>query len=397
MDIPIDQNVPFKILVEFVGGGGHHPQHSRDDWRLLEEKYGEQVYARLIHTLTHLEFDASTAKDYWHRLLDHRDQLSQALGRDVGMPVALCDFFTNLEPKFQNMGFVEVTFLLHNERNMLVDELTGLHNRRFCHHMLKKQVEHTKRTGEPFSLILMDIDRFSDFNRRNGMNTGNQALIDLGRVLMKNTRAVDHIIRYGGDEFAIILPDSGKDEALLTAERHREAIAAHNFAGAERLPSGQLTVSIGVATHPVDGHDALELFQRVDEALFRGQDRPNHVFGCHPNQRSCPRYPLYVEMLYRLQGVITAVDTIAKTRDISLGGLMCSTQEPLSVGVSLLVQLTHPDHPLEMVEFEAKTVRLSTDPDSPESYHIGVSFELNSEEQKKTLHRLVAKQMDGLH
>ena len=132
--------------------------------------------------------------------------------------------------------------LFYPERANLVDRTTKLFNRRFFDISLARELSRCERYGHTFSLMFVDIDGFNDFNRSNGAVRGDEALAEVARLLAHNLRKADYVTRYGGDEFAVILPGIDVEEAGKVAEKIRVAVEGCEFFSG----SGGLTASIGV-------------------------------------------------------------------------------------------------------------------------------------------------------
>lgn len=147
------------------------------------------------------------------------------------------------------------------------DSLTNLYNHRMFYALLQDEMARTRRFGHPVSLLMLDIDHFKRVNDSYGHQAGDAILKGLSGLLVRHARAVDRVCRYGGEEFTVILPETGADTAFETAERLRTAVAHHLFdAGGGKMVG--ITVSIGVATCPQQT-DALEgLVKAADVALY---------------------------------------------------------------------------------------------------------------------------------
>lgn len=148
------------------------------------------------------------------------------------------------------------------------DALTGLYNHRYFYQRLDEEIERARASGRPVALLMLDIDYFKLYNDTQGHTRGDAVLQGVAQLLRENSRESDVICRYGGEEFAVILPGAGEEEAAGVAERVRRAVAGHLFEGGEGQPGGRLTVSIGVAVFPDDADDAGELVERADQALY---------------------------------------------------------------------------------------------------------------------------------
>jgi diguanylate cyclase (GGDEF)-like protein len=141
------------------------------------------------------------------------------------------------------------------------DPLTGLANYRHLIDVLEAEIERSGRTGREFSVLLLDLDGLKSVNDRFGHLVGSRALRRLAEVLRVHSRAVDTPARYGGDEFALVMPETGANAARFVAGRVRERLANQ-----EEQPS--ITVSVGVAVYPSSGMTAERLLMAADEALY---------------------------------------------------------------------------------------------------------------------------------
>ncbi|HZT57372.1 MAG TPA: diguanylate cyclase [Pyrinomonadaceae bacterium] len=152
------------------------------------------------------------------------------------------------------------------------DHLTGLANLRRFERQLEREVARTARYGRPFCLLLIDVDNFKEVNDANGHDAGDEALRRVANVIQSGTRGIDTGARIGGDEFAVILPETGLARGLEVAERLRGEIAALGAQGV-----GRITASIGVAELPSCAREGEGLRAAADAALYEakrgGRDR----------------------------------------------------------------------------------------------------------------------------
>ena len=153
----------------------------------------------------------------------------------------------------------------------LTDLLTGQWNRRALQLAIHKEVARSRRSGAPFSLILLDIDHFKDLNDVHGHAVGDAVLMEVAEVVRRGLRDGDELGRWGGEEFMVVAPETGPDQALKLAERLRARLEAH------RWSRGPVTASFGVTAYR-RGDDLEPLFARADEALYRAKQRGRN--GC---------------------------------------------------------------------------------------------------------------------
>jgi len=157
--------------------------------------------------------------------------------------------------------------LFEQVRSMAVsDPLTGLANYRRLISVLEAELDRSRRTQRSFSIVLLDMDGLKTINDHYGHLTGSRALVRLGKILRNHSRAIDTAARYGGDEFALVLPEAGKDLASRVVSRIRERLAA------ETEPPA-LSVSAGVAAFPEDGDSPEKLLGAADRALYAMKHR----------------------------------------------------------------------------------------------------------------------------
>ncbi|TAK35428.1 MAG: diguanylate cyclase [Chloroflexota bacterium] len=152
------------------------------------------------------------------------------------------------------------------------DGLTGLHNHRYFQERAEAEISRCARTRRPLSLLFCDLDSFKSFNDANGHPLGDQALQDVAAIINASKRATDVAARYGGEEFVVILPDADVDAAVAIGERIRLQVSKHAFES--RVGTAfSLTISIGVASFPRDGHSKAELVEKADWAMYEAKRR----------------------------------------------------------------------------------------------------------------------------
>lgn len=161
----------------------------------------------------------------------------------------------------------EIEELQHQLREQAIrDSLTGVFNRRYLEESLTRELARVKRSNELLSVAMLDIDRFKQFNDTHGHAAGDHMLQSLATILQANTRAADIVCRYGGEEFAVVLP--GASESIARARMEFCRLAFEQQTLAHNGLSLQATVSAGIATFPQDGEDVSLLLDRADKALY---------------------------------------------------------------------------------------------------------------------------------
>ncbi|MEW6001404.1 MAG: diguanylate cyclase [Nitrospirota bacterium] len=159
----------------------------------------------------------------------------------------------------------------HLRELSVTDSLTGLFNRRYFEERLFEELQRSERHALSFSLAMIDIDDFKLFNDTEGHLAGDEVLKNIAKISKDSLRVIDVIARFGGEEFAVIMPQTEKDEAFLVAERIRKSIKERLPCFWKIFPKKNITISIGVATFPIDGKDRKELIRNADKALYRGK------------------------------------------------------------------------------------------------------------------------------
>ncbi len=226
---------------------------------------GLRFFSDLLYSITHQYFPPEVAEDLWTEVLRHKNGLSTALGRNVRIAVAALDYLSNITG---NMGSATLVGEAHIEEIVglsLRDGLTGLFNHTFFYQQIDLEVRRYVRYGTLVSLVLIDIDDFKEVNDTYGHREGDRILAAMGRTLMRMARDSDICCRYGGEEFAVILPLTDVHEAGVIANRLKMELA-------ERLTGGQtVTVSIGVASCGKKTGTYRDFVEKADAALYQAK------------------------------------------------------------------------------------------------------------------------------
>ena len=226
-----------------------------------------QFLQRYLRAVTHLDLRENVCLQLWDEMLMRRRQLSEALKRTVSLKTALMDVFATA-------GLLRVPVIIEYDElkklqlNAVTDSLTGLYNRRIFSESFERELNRAKRYGLPFGLVMMDMHRFKEVNDKHGHPRGDEVLRVAATTLKKALRTSDLAFRIGGDEFALILPQTDAAQALALSRRVETVFE-------ESLKSLQLSVTVGmdhgVANYPQDADNSEDLARIADERLYQSK------------------------------------------------------------------------------------------------------------------------------
>ncbi|HEY6805145.1 MAG TPA: GGDEF domain-containing protein [Pyrinomonadaceae bacterium] len=177
--------------------------------------------------------------------------------------------------RFELLDEIDQEFQQQIHRLIGHDELTGLLTSKSFFTELRREVARAEEEGQPFCVLMMDLDHFKQVNDNYGHMVGSRTLQDIGVIIKASLRSGDVAARFGGEEFAAFLLDADYAQALVAAERVRRAIEAHLFSATSSTgdvsKSFHLTISIGISSFPDDAKDAIQLVEMADSALYRAK------------------------------------------------------------------------------------------------------------------------------
>jgi diguanylate cyclase (GGDEF)-like protein/putative nucleotidyltransferase with HDIG domain len=183
------------------------------------------------------------------------------------------------------------------------DPLTGLYNRRYFLEELQKEVQRSDRYGSVASLVIFDVDDFKHINDRHGHAVGDAVLREISRLADGLLRPTDSLARIGGEEFALLLPETQQLDALLMAERLRTAISRH-----EILPDRRVTVSGGVSSCPQDATSREGLQKKADGALYWAKRNGKDLCAVASEVTGVEEHPEGEAMLAHLYALVSSID-----------------------------------------------------------------------------------------
>ncbi|MBI3396396.1 MAG: GGDEF domain-containing protein, partial [Spirochaetia bacterium] len=197
-----------------------------------------QFLQRYLRAIAHLELREAQAVHVWDEMLARRRELADQAGRPVSLKTALMDVLA-AQGLLRVPIIIEYDELKKLQLNAVTDPLTGLHNRRLFEESFEKELNRARRYGQPLGLVILDLHRFKEVNDKHGHPRGDDVLRAAAATLKKALRTSDSAFRIGGDEFALLLPQTDSPQALALSRRVETVFA-------EMLQPLQLAVSVGM-------------------------------------------------------------------------------------------------------------------------------------------------------
>jgi len=256
--------VEVKLLRAMALGG----MRSVEMQLLVDSQTNEHAnYQALALMLSDLSVPEARARTTFERLRAHQLRMREALGRPVGIKAAAMDYLEIIEWALNLRDDEHALTYAQLAQMAFQDQLSGLANYRYFMRRLNEEIKRADRYHRLLSLLMLDLDRFKEFNDLHGHLAGNRALEHLASVLKCEARETDLPARYGGEEFAVLMPETAKHDARALAERIRLRVENSPV----MLPEAsvqRLTASLGLATYPRDAKDAEALLSSADQALY---------------------------------------------------------------------------------------------------------------------------------
>ena len=259
-----ERSLPVDLVFAYAGD---RPMTDVESERIEELKAsrGDEFFTDLLFALTHEYFPGDVGKSLWNEILIHKFELSTAMKRNVRMTVATLDYLSNLK------GQIHSPILMDEwQADLMVglairDGLTHLYNHAACLRMIETEINMYLRYGRVVSFMMIDLDDFKAVNDRYGHQEGDRLLAALAGLIRSATRSTDLCCRYGGEEFAVILPATPLSEAAVLAERIRLLLEQ------DRTVAGEATISIGVASCGEAVRTVQSLVDKADSALYEAK------------------------------------------------------------------------------------------------------------------------------
>jgi diguanylate cyclase (GGDEF)-like protein len=230
----------------------------------LDESVRGQFLRQFFHTIAQIDLTEAQSNEYWDRTLIRRRELTDSLGKRVSLKTALVDVLASA-------SFLRIPILIEYDDfkklqiNAATDSLTGLYNRRLFDEYCDKELNRAKRYNQQLAVVILDLHKLKEVNDRYGHLQGDQVLQLAATTLRKTLRASDFAFRIGGDEFALLLPQTDPEQAVTLSRRVRTQY--ENEIRPLKIDIG-VTLDFGVAVHPQDGSQKSELMGLADKRLY---------------------------------------------------------------------------------------------------------------------------------
>ena len=231
----------------------------------LDRRVRSQFLQRFFRAIAQVDFSESQSLECWEQILARRQELSESLGKRVSLKTAVVDVLAA-------SNYLRVPILMEYEElkklqvNAATDPLTGLYNRRLFEEHFEKELNRARRYAQHLALVVMDLHRFKEVNDRYGHPQGDWVLQAAASTLRKSLRTSDYAFRIGGDEFALLLPQSDSEQAGALARRVRTIY--ESTIEPMRLEFS-LSIDYGLAVYPQDGDQREVLVRVADERLYK--------------------------------------------------------------------------------------------------------------------------------
>lgn len=230
----------------------------------LEESVRGQFLRQFFHNIAQIELTAAQSNESWDLILERQRELTEKLGRRVSLKTAIVDVFSSTR-HLRVPVFMEYDDFRKLQINAATDSLTGLYNRRLFDEYCDKELNRAKRYGHNLAVVILDLHRLKEVNDRHGHLQGDHVLRLAGATLRNTLRASDFAFRIGGDEFALLLPQTDSEQATTLSRRVRAQYESE--LQPLKLDIG-VTLDFGVAVHPQDGDQKSELIKLADKNLY---------------------------------------------------------------------------------------------------------------------------------
>ncbi|SHO51676.1 diguanylate cyclase [Desulfopila aestuarii] len=302
-----------------------------DQLNMLIKDHGDVVCPIIFTTLTSIDLPPKVAKKYWFDVQNHRLQMIQQLGRNITLTTAIADYLQSFTNHLHKSYVVDAGAFERAVSGTILDNLTGLYNRPYFDETYEQQIALARRYTNDLSILFLDIDDFKDINDNFGHLAGDYALQRVAEVIRNNKRESDIAVRYGGEEFVLLMPNTACVDAAILAERIRCKIEELSITINDN--TFQLTISGGLASYPLNSLNAKDLLFMADSAVYlaKGSGK-NTISQFREEQRRFLRVKINRPILIKELGFEDHHVFSAESKDIGLGGILLENDTLLPLG-----------------------------------------------------------------
>jgi diguanylate cyclase (GGDEF)-like protein len=379
-------------LLRVLAEDAHNTQRLTSRLEMITRESGIGAHSALLLILTHLGFDEQEARRHWAKILEHSDEIARNLGRDAGIRVAVLDYFVNVNRQLLQPTVIDLVMLDTGAADSTRDRLTGLATDRMFRTSLQHELRRARRYAQKAAVVLFDLDDFAEVNERFGKLIGDRLLREGAILLSNKIRDIDLAGRPGEDEFALLLPETDRNGALLVADRYRcelEQFFANRESAANTV---DITVSAGIACYPEDATTPETLLERAAQALYHAKAcGKNTVQLYRPERRRFLRFELEPGK-FEVEVLAPAERAGGAGRNLSRNGILFVGPEPLEIGEQIEIRLAdvREDPEARALRIRGTVVRLEELPEPltatggsgrtpqvEDRFEIGVAFDLD--------------------
>jgi diguanylate cyclase (GGDEF)-like protein len=377
-------------LLAVLAEDAHNTERLLSRLDVITRETGIGAHAALLLILTRLAFEDGEAKRHWSAILAHREKLARSLTRDVGLRVALLDYFMNVNRQLTRPTLIDLELLEAHERTRPEDVLTGLASDRVFRNAVQSELRRAKRYGQDVAVALFDLDDFGEVNDRVGAIVADRLLRETAIILSNKVRDIDVAARPGEDELALVLPETDRNGALLVSERFRREVETHFTRREIAGRPLELTISGGIAAYPNDATTPEAIVERAAQALYRAKASGKNQVGVYtPERRRYLRFDLEPGR-FEIEVLTPKEIGRASARNLSRNGIIFTSPEVLEVGEQIEVRLVDgSDAEENALRVRGTVVRLEQIPEQDQvsgvglhahgdRYEIGMAFGLDA-------------------
>jgi len=342
----------------------------------LIQQHGDIICRIILQIIVSIDLSPDKAMECWDNIVGHQARMSVALGRQIRLLPAACDYLSEFADEPHELKLVDDISFQQVVNDSTHDPLTGIYNRNYFDKSLEQQVSLARRHDNELSIVFLDVDNFKDVNDSFGHHAGDKTLQIICRVVSKQKRQTDIFARFGGEEFILLLPHTGNIEALILAERIREKIGQQVISS--NGDSFSVTISGGIASFPVNGQSVDDLLLCADSALYQAKGAgKDNIAQYKMDKRRYLRVGFVQQIKIKALGFQEAEQFSGRSKDICSGGILFENFQPLAIG--LRIQVSIPMQNVEPLLLIGTVVRVEAF--AEDRYDIGMSISFKEMEK----------------